>query len=106
MLAGHFDGSGVVMVFGSGVLWMLNNAWGSAVAKLTIYYAPRLESVVLGTGASFLIGLVCLFWINRKQRKYCPIELIQLMLTKPTLFVQNLKRKSISRVYGLSSLLG
>ena len=40
------------------------------IAKLTIHYAPKLESVVLGTGASFLIGLVCLFWINRKQRKY------------------------------------
>ena len=74
---GTLMGVGWAWFFGNGVLWMLNNAWGSAVSKLTIHYAPSLESIVLGTGASFLIGLVCLFWITRKQRKYRPIELIQ-----------------------------
>ena len=76
-LLGTLMGVGWAWFFGSGVLWMLNNAWGSAVAKLTIYYAPRLESIVLGAGASFLMGLICLLWITRKQRKYRPVELIQ-----------------------------
>ena len=76
-LLGTFMGLGWAWFFGRAVLGMLNGAWGGVVAKLNLFYAPSLESVILGTSVSLLLGLGCLFWTTRQQCKNRPVQLMQ-----------------------------
>lgn len=85
-LLGTLMGLGWSWFFGHAVLWMLNGAWGGAVSKLDIFYLPSMDSIITGTCASFLVALVSLLWVLRRQLKSRPIELIQAgeFLEKPS----------------------
>ncbi|MEK9773091.1 MAG: ABC transporter permease [Opitutae bacterium] len=76
-LLGTLMGLGWAWFFGHAVLWMLNGAWGGAVSKLDIFYLPSMDSIIIGTSSSFVIGLISLFWVVRKQLQSRPVALIQ-----------------------------
>lgn len=75
-LLGTVLGIGWSWFLGKGILSMLGGAWGGAVSHLSILYAPSSQSVILGGGASFCIGLASLAWTSRKQLKHTPNALL------------------------------
>ncbi len=75
--AGSIMGVGWAWFFGQGVLWMLGGSWGGAVAKLNLHYAPDIKSVIVGTAASLLGGMIVLIWVCNRQINGQPVELLR-----------------------------
>jgi putative ABC transport system permease protein len=76
-LGGTLLGVGWSWFFGQAILWMLNDIWGAAVAQMTLMYSPSLESLVGGLLGSFLMGVITLTFVSRKQLKRAPAQLLQ-----------------------------
>ena len=76
-LVGTLMGVGWSWFFGQAILWMLNDIWGAAVAQMTLIYSPTWESVIGGVLGSFLMGVITLSFVSRRQLKKSPTELLQ-----------------------------
>ena len=76
-LCGTLMGVGWSWFFGQGILWMLNDIWGAAVAQVTILYSPSWESVIGGVLGSLMMGMLTLTFVSRRQLKQAPVELLQ-----------------------------
>ena len=76
-LGGTLMGVGWSWFFGHAILWMLNDIWGAAVAQTTLMYSPSWESVIGGVLGSFLMGVLTLTFVSRRQLKKSPTELLQ-----------------------------